>query len=82
MLYSRSLLVIYFEYNSVYMTFPNSLSIPSPPATISLFSKPVSLTHFKDIDAKLMKYLPGFSFVESFKYYTMPVRCLQSSDVH
>ena len=29
-LYSRSLLAIYFEYSSVYMTFLNSLIIPSP----------------------------------------------------
>ena len=29
MLYSRSLLVIRFEDSSVYMTFPNSLPIPS-----------------------------------------------------
>ena len=28
-LYSRSLLVIHFKYSSVYMTFPNSLTIPS-----------------------------------------------------
>ena len=29
-LYSRSLLVIHFKCSSVYMTFPNSLTIPSP----------------------------------------------------
>ena len=30
MLYSRFLLGIHFEYSSVYMTIPNSLTIPSP----------------------------------------------------
>ena len=29
-LYNRFLLVIHFKYSSVYMTFPNSLNIPSP----------------------------------------------------
>lgn len=29
-LYSRSLLVMHFKYSSVYMTFPLSLTIPSP----------------------------------------------------
>ena len=46
-LYSRSLLVIYFKYNSVYMSIPNSLIIPpphpSPLVTISSFSKSVSV---------------------------------------
>ena len=47
MLYSRSLLVIHFKYSSVYMSIPNSLTIPSPHpsplVTISSFSKSVSL---------------------------------------
>ena len=30
MLYSRSLLVMHFEYSSVYMTFSSSLTIPLP----------------------------------------------------
>ena len=30
MLYSRSLLVIYLKYSSVYMSIPNSLTIPFP----------------------------------------------------
>ena len=30
-LYSRSLLVIYFKYRSVYVSIPNSLTIPLPP---------------------------------------------------
>ena len=46
MLYSRSLLVIHFKYTSVYMSTPNSLTIPSPYTsplvTISAFSKSVS----------------------------------------
>ena len=29
-LYSRSLLIIHFKYSSVYMSVPNSLSVPSP----------------------------------------------------
>ena len=36
---NRSLLVIHFEYIRMYMTIPNSLTIPSPPAIVSLFSK-------------------------------------------
>ena len=31
MLYRRSLLVIHFKYSCVYMSLPNSLTIPSPP---------------------------------------------------
>ena len=51
MLYTRSLLVIHFKYSSVYMSIPKSLSNPSPhpspnPATISPFSKTVSLFLF------------------------------------
>ena len=42
-LYSRSLLVIHFKCNRVYMTFPKSLTIPFPPAMVSSFSKSVSL---------------------------------------
>ena len=42
-LYSRSLLVTYFEYNIVYLSIPNSQSIPSPNlsplVTTKLFSK-------------------------------------------
>ena len=30
LLYSRSLLVIHFKYSSVYMSIPNSLTVPSP----------------------------------------------------
>ena len=49
-LYSRSLLVIYFKYGSVCMSIPNSQGIPpphlSPLVTISLFSKSVSLFAF------------------------------------
>ena len=30
MLYNRSLLIIHLKYSSVYMTFPKSLTIPSP----------------------------------------------------
>ena len=46
-LYSGSLLVIHFKYTSVYMSIPNSLTIPSPhppppPATISSISKSVT----------------------------------------
>ena len=47
-LYSRFLLVTHFKYSSVYMTIPNSLSVPpfSPPchtpANISSFFKPMS----------------------------------------
>ena len=48
MLYSRSLLVLYFEYSSVYVSIPNSQSIPLPGrfllVTISSFSKSVFLT--------------------------------------
>ena len=43
MLYIRSLLVIHFVYSGVYMSIPNSLTISSPSATMSLFSKSVSL---------------------------------------
>ena len=35
----KSLLVIRFKYNSVYMTSPKFQTVPSPSATISLFSK-------------------------------------------
>ena len=35
-----------FKYSSVYMTFPKSLTLPSPLATISSFSKSVSLFLF------------------------------------
>ena len=46
-LYGRSLLVIHFKYNSVYMSIQNCLTIPSaypsPLVTLSLFSKSVSL---------------------------------------
>ena len=35
MLYNRSLLVIHFEYSSVYLTFLNSLNYPFPLATIN-----------------------------------------------
>ena len=47
--HSRSLLVIHFKYNSVYMSIPNTLTIPSPqlsPVTMSSFSKAVSLLLF------------------------------------
>ena len=30
MLYSRSLLVIYFKYSNVFMPIPNSLNVPHP----------------------------------------------------
>ena len=43
---NRFLLVIHFKYSSVYMTFPKSLTLPSPLATISSFSKSVSLFLF------------------------------------
>ena len=42
-LYNKSLLVIHFKYSSVYMTFLNSLTAPSPPANIRSFSKTVCL---------------------------------------
>ena len=49
-LHSKSLLVIYFKYSSVYMPVPNPLIIPSlhrsPLAPISSFSKAVSLFLF------------------------------------
>ena len=43
MLYRRPLLLIHLKYSSVYMSIPNSLSIPSPLATIISFSKSMSL---------------------------------------
>ena len=47
---SRALLVIHFKYSSVYMSNPNSLTIPSlhpfPLVTVSSFSKSVSLFLF------------------------------------
>ena len=50
-LHSRSLLIIYFIYSSVYMSTPISHFIPpcyvSPLVTISLFSKSVSYNNFK-----------------------------------
>ena len=47
-LYSRSLLIVYFKYSSMEMSVPNSQSIPIPPflVTIHLFSKSVSLFLF------------------------------------
>ena len=49
-LYSRSLLIIYFIYNSVYLLIPNSQFIPpsyvSPLVSINLFSMSVSLFLF------------------------------------
>ena len=50
MLGRRSLLAIHFKYSSVYISTPNSLTIPSlypSLATISLFSKSVSLFLFR-----------------------------------
>ena len=45
-LYNRSLLDVHFKYSSVYLSIPNSLSIPSPDslplAPISSFSRSVS----------------------------------------
>ena len=47
LLYSKSLLVIHLKYSNVYMSIPNSLIIlsphPSPPATVSSFSKSAGL---------------------------------------
>ena len=42
MLASRSLLIIHFQFSGVYVSMPNSLTIPSPLATISSLSKSVS----------------------------------------
>ena len=48
--YNRSLLVIHFKYSNVYVSIPNSPTIPSLhsslPATISSFSKTVNLFMF------------------------------------
>ena len=47
--HGRSLLVIHFKYSSVYMSIPNTLTIPSPQlsqVTVSSFSKAVSLLLF------------------------------------
>ena len=48
--YNRSLLVIHFKYSSVYVSISNSPTIPSlhpsPPATVSSFSKSVNLFMF------------------------------------
>ena len=56
MLDSRSLLVIHFKYSSVYMSIPNSLTIPSPYpfplVTVSSFSKSVSLS---DLGGRIFK---------------------------
>ena len=41
LLYSRSLLVIHFKYSSVYMSIPNSLTVPSPDPSAWV------LTHFQ-----------------------------------
>ena len=45
--YSKSLLVIYFKYSSVYIPIPNTLTIPPHqpflPVTINFFSKSVNL---------------------------------------
>ena len=67
MLYSRSLLVIYFTSSSVYPSIPNSQSIPLPPTlhpvTISLLSKSVTgflSFHTDGIDYSLSKYILGF----------------------
>ena len=47
-LYSRSLLVTHFKYSSVYMSIPNSLTIPSPhPSPCNhKFAKSLSLFFF------------------------------------
>ena len=42
LLHSRSVLVIHFNYSSVYMSIPNS-NYPFPPATISSLSESVSI---------------------------------------
>ena len=39
-------MIIHFKYNSVYMSLPNVLRIPSPALTRSFFSKSVSLFLF------------------------------------
>ena len=70
--YSRSLLVIYFKYSSVYMSISNSQSIlppsPSPLVTINSFSKSVNLFLF-------CKYVHLFCFVlfldSAYKWYCM-----------
>ena len=37
LLYNRSLLVIHFKYSSVLVTFPKSLTIPSPWQPLTVF---------------------------------------------
>ena len=67
--YSMSLLVIHLKYSSVYMSIPNSLTIPSPyPSplvTISLFSKSVSLLKPVLFSPFIVQGLPGLVIIST-----------------
>ena len=71
MLYSRSLLVIYFIYSSVYLSISNSQSIPlntpSSLVTISAISKSVSLILF----CKYVHLYHLFFKNSAYKWYHM-----------
>ena len=61
-LYSRFLLVIHFEYSRVYMSIPNSLTIPFPQASpqqlLSCFSKSVRLLLFCKFICTISFWIP------------------------
>ena len=59
-LYSRSLLVIHFKYNSVYLTFPKSLPIPWEGPWDELRFSPLGiLTH---VDKKILLWTTSYHF--------------------
>ena len=68
----QNLLVIHFKYSNEYMSVPNSLTIPSshssPMATISFFSKSVSLylKNYKFITNKSKYHVPGERYLFLF----------------
>ena len=65
--YSRSLSVIHFKYSSVYVSIPNSLTIPAPilpPVTTSMFSK-----------ESLYIPLPFYFFPFPYNYFKIAMYC-------
>ena len=64
LLYSRSLLVIHFKYSSVYMSIPNSLTVPSPDPSAWVY-----WYIFNAFQSKSQSFVSGISINRSIHSY-------------